>query len=408
MTWTYGTDLRDIVIVGGSVGGMRTAASLRRRGFDGRIRVVAGETTPQYYRPALSKTFLSGDQSEDDVLLPVAEDPELEILLDATATSVDPGSRTVSVDHDGQRLALGYDGLVIATGLEPRRLPLPSLEGIHYVREIADATALRHELDAGPRVVVIGGGLIGAEVAATSRKLGLDVTIVETGDALLGAVLGATVGAAVTDLHRAHGVDVRTGVGVAEVSGARRVESVTLTTGEQIPADVVVVAVGSRPRTDWLAGSGALVDNGVRCAPNLRVLQGESMVAVGDVARIDDPQGLTAVPGSVRIEHWENAVRHSDVAARTLLEGPEAPAYTARTTFWTNQYDLALHVFGHPGRTDELRIAEGSVDELQGVATFHAGDRVTGILTLNQPQRLRAYRHLLDAPEPAAPVSATS
>lgn len=404
----YGADLRDIVIVGGSVGGMRTAASLRRRGFDGRIRVVAGESSPQYYRPALSKAYLGGEQNDDDVLLPVAEDPDLEILLDTAATAVEPGSRTVTVEHEGTLTGLHYDGLVVATGLEPRRLTLPSLEGIHYVRELADATALRRDLDAAPRVVVIGGGLIGAEVAATSRKLGLDVTIVETGNTLLAAVLGTTIGTAVTDLHRAHGVDVRTGVGISAVSGARRVESVTLTTGERVSADVVVVAVGSRPRTDWLAGSGAPIDNGVLCAPNLRVLQAESMVAVGDVARIEDPHGVTAIPGSVRIEHWENAVRHADVAARTLLEGPDAPPYTARTTFWTNQYDLALHVFGHPGRTDELRIAEGSVDELRGVATFHDGDRVTGILTLNQPQRLRAYRHLLDESASAATASATA
>lgn len=396
MTSSPGSVLRHVVVVGGSVAGMRTATALRRRGFDGRVRVLSGEAAPHYYRPALSKTFLSGDQDDNDLVLPLADDLGIELWPGAQATALDAAAKRLTARLETGTVELGYDGLVIATGLAPRRLRLPQLEGVHYVRELAEARSLRQEMQAGPRVVVIGGGLIGCEVAATCRKLGLDVTIVEANQHLLGPVLGATAGRLVTDLHRAHGTRVLTGAGVTHISGLQRVETVALSTGEQLPADIVVVAVGTRPQTDWLEGSGLQLDDGVLCAPNLGALGADSVVAVGDVARRVDP----SCRRSVRIEHWENAVRQADTAARTLLEGTDAPPYSAHTTFWSTQHDLQVHVLGQPRATDDLRVVEGALDDLAGVATYHDGDRVTAVLALNQPHRLRAHRHLLDPSRP--------
>lgn len=397
MTTAPGSSLRDIVVVGGSVAGIRTAAALRRRGYGGGIHVVSAEAMPHYYRPALSKAFLSGDQAEQDLVLPLVGDLGLEVWLGASATALDTVGKRLTVRREGEDIEVGYDGLIVATGLTPKRLPFPQLEGIHYVRELSEARSLREEFDASPRVVVIGGGLIGCEVAATCRKLGFDVTIVEVADNLLRPVVGGVAGRLVTELHRAHGVRVLTGAGVSGVAGRHRVESVNLSTGEHLAADVVVVAVGARPQTDWLGGSGVQLGDGVLCAPNLRALGADSVVAVGDVARIQDPSGRV----SVRVEHWDNAVRQADTAARAMLEGPGAPPYAAHTTFWSTQYDLQLHVMGHPSATDELRVVEGTLEDLSGVATYHRGDRVTAVLALNRPQRLRAYRHLLDTPHPA-------
>lgn len=387
----------DIVVVGGSVAGIRTATALRRRGYEGRIQLISAEAVPNYYRPALSKTFLNGDQAEHDLALPGIDDLGLDLWLEASATALDSSDKRLTVRREAETIELRYEALVVATGLAPKRLPLPQLDGIHYVRELAEARLLHAELQASPRVVVVGGGLIGCEVAATCRKLGLDVTIVEPNDTLLQPVLGRTVGRLVTHLHRAHGVRVLTGVEVSGVAGRDRVESVSLSTGEQVPAEVIVVAVGARPRTDWLEGSGLTLDDGVLCAPNLRAFGADSVVAVGDVARIQHPRGRR----SVRVEHWENAIRQADTAARTLLEGPDAPAYAAHTAFWSTQYDLQLHVVGDPCATDELRVAEGALENFCGVATYHCSDQVTGILALNQPHRLRAYRHLLDIPNRA-------
>ena len=383
--------LEDVVVVGGSVAGYRTASALRRRGYDGRLRMVSAEPLDNYYRPALSKGFLGGDQEEANLVLPISDDLGLDVWSGVEATALDPVSRRLTVGRGGESVELAYDGLVIATGLAPRRLPLPDLAGIHYVRELADARRLRSELAAGPRVVVIGGGLVGCETAATCRGLGLDVTVVDIADRLLEPVLGSAVATIVTDLHRAHGVQVRTGVGLAGVHGHGRVESVTLSDGTQLPADVVVVAVGSVPRTGWLSGSGLHLADGVLCAGNLGVLGAESVVAVGDVARIEAPNGTT-----VRIEHWENAVRQADAAARTLLEGNDAPPFTAHTMFWSTQYTLQIHVLGRPSAGDGLHLLEGCLEDLDATGAYHWGDRVTGIVTLNGPARLRAHRHLLD------------
>lgn len=397
MTAPHGVRLRDVVVVGGSVAGIRTAMALRRRGYDGHIRVISAEAAPHYYRPGLSKAYLSDEQSAQDLTLPIPDDLGLELWSGASATTLDSVGKRLTVRRPDDTVEFGYDGLVIASGLTPKVLSLSELAGIHYVRELSEARVLREELKSRPRVVVIGGGLIGCEVAATCRKLGLDVTVVEAADHLLEPVLGETAGRLVTELHREHGVQVRTGVGLAGIAGQSRVEAVDLSTGERLPADLVVVAVGSRPRTDWLEGSGLQVRDGVVCAANLRALGADSVVAVGDVARVEDSRG----GGSTRIEHWENAVRQADTAARTLLEGPGSPPFTGHTTFWSTQHGLQLHVSGRPAATDELRLAEGRFDDRCAVATYHCGERVSAILALNQPQRLRAYRHLLDTPDRA-------
>ena len=396
-------DGSDVVVVGGSVAGLRTVAALRRRGFGGRIRVVSAEAAGHYYRPGLSKGFLNGDQEESALALPVDSAWEADILLGARATVLDHAQRRLTVLHDNRTLALGYDGLVIATGLTPRRLALPTAlpDGVHHMRELREARRLRDDLAAGPRVVVVGGGLIGSEVASTCRSLGLDVTVVDVADGLLHPVIGRAAGDRVTRLHRDHGVRVLTGAAVVAIDGYPRVESVTLSTGARLAADVVIVAIGARPQTDWLKESGLRLDDGVLCAANLGALGAAGVVAVGDLARRSTPNGAAR-----RFEHWENAVRQADVAARTLLEGSRAPGDLPTTTFWSNQFDLQLHVMGHPGPTDELRLLEGALDDLDCVAAYHRGGEVNALLSLNRPQRLRAHRNLLDHPATSKELSA--
>ncbi len=383
-----------IVVVGASLAGLRAAEELRSLGHDGTITMVGDEAHRPYDRPPLSKQVLAGRRQPEDTALGVAtgaiDDLALDWRLGAAAAGLDLAERAVLLD-DGERLP--YDGLVIATGATPRRLPATDhLQGVHTLRTLDDCLAIRAALDARPgRVVVVGAGFIGAEVTATCRGLGVEVTLVEALPVPLERALGARMGLVMADLHRDHGVDLRLGVGVDEIQGGRRVERVRLTDGTVLDADLVVVGVGVSPNTGWLAGSGLTIDDGVVCDEACAAAPG--VVAAGDVARWPNARFGEAM----RVEHWDNAIEMGAHAARTLLAGPGGSMpYTPVPWFWSDQYDRKVQLAGRAGASDAVEVVAGSVEERRFVALYGRGDRLVGVLGMNQPAQVMRWRALIE------------
>ena len=379
-----------IVVVGASLAGLRAAEELRRLGFAGTLTLLGAEPHLPYDRPPLSKEFLAGNA--DAAALALRRQPYeelgLELRLGVRATGLDLGARVLATDTGD----LAYDGLVVATGSAPRRLPnQPALAGIHVLRTLDDAEALRADLARAARVVVVGAGFIGAEVAATCRGRGLAVTVLEALPSPMVRGLGPMLGDALAGLHRDHGVDLRTSVGVAGFEGTERVERVLLADGSAIDADVVLVGVGAAPVTDWLEGSGLTIDNGVVCDETL--LAAPDVVAAGDVARWPNP----AAGGElVRLEHWTNATEQGVAAAVRLLAG-DAPGepFSSVPFVWSDQYDVKIQVIGHVSGDDTVEVVDGALGERRFVAIFGRGDRLTGAVAFSRPRLLMQYRRLM-------------
>ena len=378
-----------VVVVGASLAGVRTAEALRREGFEGELTVVGAEAHLPYDRPPLSKQVLTGEWDGDRTRLRV--DP-------AVADSLRLGARAASVDIAGHEVALAdgarlpYDGLVLATGAVPRTLPgTEDMDGVFVLRTLDDALALGAALDKGPRVAVIGAGFIGSEVASSCRARGLDVTVIEALELPLVRVLGAQVGEVCARLHRDHGTALRLGVGVAGLEGGRRVQRVRLADGTAVEADVVVVGIGVAPATEWLEGSGLVLDNGVVCDSHLRAegVPDGSVVAVSDVARWHHP-GFDEL---MRVEHWTNAAEQGAYAARTLLglNPPDAP-FAPVPYFWSDQYNSKLQFVGRAAAADDLALEEGSFEGGRFLAAYRRGDRLVGAVSLNMPARIMAWR----------------
>ncbi len=389
------------LVVGASLAGIHAARTLRLGGHDGPIVVVDADPDAPYDKPPLSKQILAGSLEPDRIVLPaIGEGLDLDLRLGLRAVSLDLGERVVGFDDGRGPVAHAFDQLVIATGASARRLPgTEHIEGVHVLRTLHDALALRAELDAGPsRVVVIGAGFIGAEVAATCRGRGLDVTLVEALDVPLERILGVEMGRVCARVHEQNGVDLRLGCGVeridtVEVEGAARVVGVTLTDGSSIPAEVVVVGIGVRLNVDWLEGSGLDVDDGVVCDASLRAAPG--VVAAGDLARY--PSARFGRP--LRIEHWETAIQSGESAARTLLAdraGETAPVHDPVPWFWSDQYDRKIQLAGRPSPDDECVVVHGSTDDLRFVALYGNGDTLTGVLGMNRPRHVVQLRMAME------------
>ncbi|MFE7271486.1 NAD(P)/FAD-dependent oxidoreductase [Streptomyces sp. NPDC057623] len=390
-----------ITVVGASLAGLSAVRALRAEGYDGGIVVIGEERHTPYDRPPLSKDFLKGDLDADALALGDAdeyEDLDVRWLLGERAMRLDPADRSV-VLADGRRLR--SDGVVVATGASPRTLPgMDGLAGVHTLRTLDDAQALRAELlDGLPRVVVIGAGFIGAEVASTAHGLGLHVTVIEALDVPLERQLGREMGQVCSSLHSDHGVGLLCGTGVAELVGEDRVTGVRLADGRLLPADIVVVGVGVRPNTDWLAGSGVRVDDGVVCDAGCSTSV-PGVVAVGDVARCPHPfTGRHA-----RIEHWSNATEQAKTAARTLLSGASAPAPLTAPYFWSDQYKVRIQVAGHVAPGAEPEVVEGDVDSRTFTAVYRREGTPVAVLSLNQPKFFNRLRRTL---VPAAAAAAS-
>jgi 3-phenylpropionate/trans-cinnamate dioxygenase ferredoxin reductase component len=381
---------RRIVIVGASLAGLRAAEALREHGHTGALTVIGEEAHLPYDRPPLSKHVLTGRVEPTSTGLRAAGGLDLDWRLGARATGVDLERSVVAL---GAGDDVPFDGLVIATGSHARTLPsLPARPGVHVLRTLDDAVALRTALEHEPRVVVIGAGFIGLEVAASARALNLDVTILEVAPVPLVRSVGARIGPVLAGLHRDHGVDVRFGVDLDGLVGAGRVEGVRLAgsspRGEIVPADVVVVGVGAAPTTAWLAASGIDVADGVRADSRLRVLaRGRVLphvVAAGDVARWDHPDW--GVPA--RVEHWSNAVEQGQAAALSLLRGEEAAPFSPVPYFWSDQYDHKIQMVGRAAPDDEVVIIDGSIAEHRFVAAYGRDGRLVAALGFNRPAKV--------------------
>ena len=383
--------LRAVTIVGASLAGLNAAEALRRDGFDGSVTLIGAESRLPYDRPPLSKQVLAGDWEPERAALTDSEElesDEIEARLGLRATALDLDARELTL-HTGETVA--FDGLVIATGARCRTMPgTEGLRGVHVLRSLDDCLALRADLEAVPqRVVVVGAGFIGAEVAATARGRGLEVTVVEALPTPLSRVLGDEMGRVCAEVHRDHGVDLRTSVGVDRIEGDRRVERVVLTDGSIIDADVVVVGIGVVPNTEWLDGSGLQVGDGVLC--DASCLAAERVTAAGDVARW--PNQLFGE--TMRVEHWDNAAAQGAHAARRLLN-PETGPFTPVPWFWSDQYDRKIQLAGRVRPDDEVRVVNGSLEERRFAAIYGRAGRIVGVLGFNRPRHVMRYRALIE------------
>jgi len=382
--------MRTVAIVGMSLAGLRAAETLRREGFDGRIVAIGDEHQLPYDRPPLSKELLRGEAEPEEIVLrrQGVDDLELDWRRGARATALRLDERVVEL-HDGERVA--FDGVVIATGSTPRRLPnQPNLGGLFTLRTLDDALALRETFAAHPKVVVIGAGFIGAEVAATCRTRGLDVTVLEALPHPMVRGLGPELGQVIAAVHRDHGVDLRTDVVVDGFvdDGEGAVRGVRLGDGSVVDASVVVVGVGVVPATDWLENSGLTLDNGVVCDETCCAAPG--VVAAGDVARWPNPLFDGAL---MRLEHWTNATEQGVHAARRLL-GDETP-FAPVPFVWSDQYDRKIQTVGVVSADADMHIAHGTLAEQQFVALFGRDGRLMGALGFNRARVVMQYRRMI-------------
>jgi len=383
--------MRTVAVVGTSLAGLRAIETLRREGYDGRIVAIGAEPHLPYDRPPLSKEFLAGRVERAEIVLRKqgVDDLDVDWRLGAPAAALDVRARELTL---ADRSQLRYDGLVIATGATPRHVANQSrLDGVFMLRTLDDAAALRDRLDGMPKVVVIGAGFIGAEVAATCRGRGLDVTVLEALAQPMVRGLGPELGAVIAAVHRDHGVDLRTGVQVDGIDGDTRVERVRLGDATSVDADVVVVGVGVVPETRWLEGSGLTIDNGVVCDETCLAAPG--IVVAGDVARWPNP----LFDGQMmRLEHWTNATEQGVYAARRLLRGDDAGEPFGPVPFvWSDQYDRKIQSVGVVSADADLHVAHGSYAERQFVSLFGRAGRLIGALGFNRPRQVMQYRKLI-------------
>ncbi|MDQ1744678.1 MAG: hypothetical protein QOE23_3017 [Pseudonocardiales bacterium] len=382
--------MKRIAVVGGSLAGVSAARALRKQGYDGELVMVCAERESPYDRPPLSKSFLAGESTEAEIgLLGNGETLDADWRTGVTATALRPSGGSLALS-DGTHLPA--DAVVIATGARARQ-PWPDPPaGVCTLRTLDDARQLRSRLLPGARLVVVGAGFIGAEVAATARGLGVDVTVVEALATPLGAALGNEFGAVIAGLHAAHGVRLLCGTGVGRLVGQRQVEGVELVGGRLVAADVVLVGVGVRPNVEWLAGSGLTVADGVRCdaygATGIN-----RVVAVGDCASWYEPEA----GGHVRLEHWTGARERAAVAVSSLLSGGRQRVAAGPPYFWSDQYGKTLQLVGRTTGADSVAVEEGSVAEHDFLAVYRRAGRPVAVLALGHARPFLRWRKQLAA-----------
>ncbi len=379
-----------IAVVGASLAGLRTAEALRREGFVGRLTMIGAEDEPPYDRPPLSKQFLVDDW--DDAKLALSrngvEELDADWKLGQTAASLDASSLILTLAN-GERVDEA-DAVVLATGARARRLPFgQDLEGILELRRLADARLLRKALGFGRRVVVVGAGFIGMEVAASCRQKGLEVVVIDPLPAPLIRGLGAVLGERVATRHREAGVEFHLGVGVEGFEGESRVTGVRLSNGVRLPADIVVVGVGAAPATEWLEGAGLEIENGI-CCDATGFTGRDGVYALGDCARWHNSH-YSERP---RFEHWTSAVEQSSVVARRIVHGA-AEEFAPIPYVWTDQFDLRIAIAGEIRDGDEMQVCHGKLDEDRFLALFGRAGRLVAAVGFKRPRQLNACRKLI-------------
>lgn len=392
-----------VLIIGGSVGGIRTARALRESGYSGPVTVVEAEAEPPYDKPPLSTAW-----DDEKVLVPLlteeqARELDIELILGRAAAALDPLRRQVvlAADAHGERAVLSYDELVIATGAAARPSPWAGPR-IHVLRTIADARALRATLRRAERVLVVGAGFIGSEVAAMANQKGIQVTLVDPAPIPMARLVGEELGFHFSELHRAHGVDVHFGESIIEMEHVDGCVRAQLSDGATVLVDAVVVGIGAIVNTTWLESSGLALNDGVECDNQGRVVGTEHIHAVGDVARWYQPR----LHQAIRMEHWTNAVEQANCVASNL-EAPGSPQVHEPVAFvWSYQYDWKIHLFGSRDVRDTPRVIE-QCDPFRLAAIWQDSDgAVTGGLTINWPKASVQLRRAIPAGTAAAQVHA--
>ncbi|MFE4519405.1 NAD(P)/FAD-dependent oxidoreductase [Kitasatospora sp. NPDC056783] len=398
------TASRAVAVVGAGAAGLHAVEALRRSGYDGRLTLIGAEPEPPYDRPPLSKHLLGGEWQPDRLTLRGPEalaELRLDLRLGVRAERLDRRERAVELSDGGR---VHCDAVVVATGVRPRRLPGAEtpLPGAHVLRTLADALALREELRSGARLLVVGGGLLGAEAAATAVGLGAEVAWLTSTATPLAAVLGAETAALLTGLHRAHGVRLHRGTAATLLARRGRAAGVRLTDGSELAADAVLMAVGSEPATEWLAGSGVPLDDGVVC--DAHCAAGPGVWAAGDVASWPDPR----TGRHHRLEQRTNATEQAMHAARNLLAGPDGTrqAYRPVPYLWTDQYGLRVQAFGRPGDADRFDLVDGSLEDHRFAAACVRDGLVTGAVGIASARALRDLRTRVAAHAPWPPTPA--
>jgi NADPH-dependent 2,4-dienoyl-CoA reductase/sulfur reductase-like enzyme len=380
-----------LVVVGASLAGLRAVEAARRAGFPGLITLVGAEEHLPYDRPPLSKEFLTEPASpaiptlrEEAVLR-----DELAVLLrlGVSATGLNTTDRTVFVDNE----PLHYTSLVIATGATPRTLPgTEELSGVHVLRTLDDARAIRAALDRGARTVVVGAGFIGSEIASSARQRGSTVTVVEAMPTPLARPVGEQMGAVLASLHERNGTVLRCGVGVDAIEGHDRVEAVRLADGSRIEADLVVVGVGVVPNTEWLIDSGLELGNGIECDKTLQT-SAPGVYAAGDIASWPNPLFDTRM----RLEHWTIAAEQGGAAGRNAIDPENATPFETVPYFWSDWYGKRIQFVGVAAGFDEIELVAGDLEGDTFVVLYRRGDRVIGALALDQRSQVMKYRTMI-------------
>ena len=365
------------VIVGAGLAGAKAAQTLREEGFDGRVVLVGSESDRPYERPPLSKDYLRGESGRDAAYAHEAgyyDEHDIELRTETTVARVDLGAKEVELEG-GERI--GYDRLLLTPGAEPRRLPVPGadLDGVLYLRVFGDSDAIRERIEAGGHAVVIGAGWIGAEVAASARTKGLDVTLIEREDVPLTTSLGRELGEIYGAIHRDHGVDLITGAQVEALEGDGRVERVRLAGGRTIDCAFAVVGVGVAPRTGLAEAAGLACDNGILTDQLLRTSARE-VFAAGDAANAVHP----FYGHRVRVEHWHNALEQGPAAARSML-GDGKP-YDVIPYFFSDQYEVGMEYAGYAREWEEV-VFRGDVEAREFIAFWLHGNRVVAGMNVN-------------------------
>ncbi|MFF4260446.1 NAD(P)/FAD-dependent oxidoreductase [Streptomyces sp. NPDC001663] len=386
------SESRRLVVVGASLAGLRAVESARRSGFTGSVTLIGAEEHLPYNRPPLSKAYLAAEPA-----VPVGttfraeaalrDELGVELRLGAPATALDTEDRAVLVDGDD---LVPYDALVIATGAVARVLPgTENLAGVHTLRTVDDAVAVRRALDGGARLVVIGAGFIGSEVASSARERGLSVTVVEAAEVPLRRALGDEMGVACAALHERAGTDLRRGVGVREIRRDGDGLAVDLADGSTVRADLVVSGVGADPATSWLEGSGLELGNGVRCDRTLAASV-PGVYAAGDIAHWHNP----LFEQSMRLENWTSAAEQGAAAAFNALHPQQAKPFSTVPYFWSDWYKTRIQFVGL-SPADEVRVVAGDPEDGRWVALYRTGDRLTGALAIEHPTHIMKYRMMI-------------